>query len=155
MFYLKTRSTHSIYGYMASDIWNTQSKVEKIRCRHYMDYSFRLAERYFFICTIPQTGNTCNYPCYASRGALVRTRNTSRLRDRSDDPSYHENRLYHGAISRFLGERGEGGSPTRTIFRQTTLLPRCYIKTHLGILTQYCNIRYRLVKTGHMASDIW
>ena len=38
MFYLTTHSTHFIYGYVASDMW------EESCCRH-MGYSFRLAAR--------------------------------------------------------------------------------------------------------------
>ena len=43
MFYLTTHSTHFIYGYMMSDIWQrtTQIAKEETRCRH-MGYSFRL-----------------------------------------------------------------------------------------------------------------
>ena len=45
MFYLTTDSTHFIYVYMASDIWQrTQVAREETRCRH-MGYSFRLADR--------------------------------------------------------------------------------------------------------------
>ena len=57
MFYLTTHSTHFIYGYMVSDIWlRTVLIVRKeTRWRH-MGYSFRLATRVSFICTIPQTG---------------------------------------------------------------------------------------------------
>ena len=40
MFYLTTHSTHVFYGYMATDIVRDET-----RCRHYMDYSFRLAAR--------------------------------------------------------------------------------------------------------------
>ena len=46
MFYLMMHSTHFIYGYMASDIWQrtTQIAREETCCRH-MGYSFRLTAR--------------------------------------------------------------------------------------------------------------
>ena len=46
MFYLTTHSTHFIYDYMASNIWQTTIQIarEETRCRH-MGYSFRLAAR--------------------------------------------------------------------------------------------------------------
>ena len=46
MFYLTTHSTHFIYGYTASGIWNRTILIarKEIRCRH-MGYSFRLAGR--------------------------------------------------------------------------------------------------------------
>ena len=46
MFYLTTHSTHFIYGYMASNIWQRTTQIvrEETRCRH-MAYSFRLAAR--------------------------------------------------------------------------------------------------------------
>ena len=53
MFYLTTHSTHIIYGYMASNR-TSQIARENNRYHHYMDYSFRLAAR-FFICTIKHT----------------------------------------------------------------------------------------------------
>ena len=46
MFYLPTHSTHFIYGYMASDIWQRTTQIvrEETRCRH-MGYSFQLTAR--------------------------------------------------------------------------------------------------------------
>ena len=46
MFYLTTRSTHFIYGYMALDIWYSTTQIvrEETHCRN-MDYSFRLTAR--------------------------------------------------------------------------------------------------------------
>ena len=43
MCYLTTHSTHFIYGYMASDIWERTIQItrEETRCRH-MGYSFQL-----------------------------------------------------------------------------------------------------------------
>ena len=43
MFYLTTHSTHFIYGYMMSDIWQRTTQIAKEEpCRRHMDYSFRL-----------------------------------------------------------------------------------------------------------------
>ena len=44
MFYLTMHSTHFIYGYMASVIWQSTIQIarEKIRCHYYVGYSFRL-----------------------------------------------------------------------------------------------------------------
>ena len=53
MFYFTTHSTHFIYGYIANTILFIARK--ETCCRH-MGYSFRLAARVLFICTIPQTG---------------------------------------------------------------------------------------------------
>ena len=44
MFYLRTHSTHFIYGYMASDIQTIQIAREETRCRH-IGYSFQLAAK--------------------------------------------------------------------------------------------------------------
>ena len=57
MFYLTTHSTHFIYGYMASDIWLRTILIvrEETRCLN-IGYSYRLTARFFFICTIPQSG---------------------------------------------------------------------------------------------------
>ena len=75
MFYLKTHSTHFIYGYMASDIWLRIILIvrKETRCR-LIGYSYRLTARVFFICTIPHTYHGL---CYTSRGALAGTRNIS------------------------------------------------------------------------------
>ena len=50
MLYLTTQSTHFIYDYMASDIWQriTQIAREETRC-HHVSYSFRLAARVFYM----------------------------------------------------------------------------------------------------------
>ena len=46
MFYLTMHSKHSIYGYMASDIWLMTTRIvrEETRCRH-IGYSLRLTAR--------------------------------------------------------------------------------------------------------------
>ena len=46
MFYLTTHSTHFIYGYMASDIW--QRATQRLL--------FPISSKGSFICTIPQIG---------------------------------------------------------------------------------------------------
>ena len=67
-----------IYGYMASDIWlrSTQIDTEETRCCHYMDYSFRLAARFFYI-HHPTYDSTYHGLCYTSRVALASSRNKS------------------------------------------------------------------------------
>ena len=55
--------------------------VEETRCRHYMGYSFRLAARDVLYASSHTHDNTHYGLCYTSRGALVRTRNSSVGRD--------------------------------------------------------------------------
>ena len=78
MFYLTTDSTLFIYGYMASDIWlrTTQIAREETRCRH-IGYSFQLAARVLLYASFHRQDNTYHGLCYASRGALAGTRNSS------------------------------------------------------------------------------
>ena len=46
MFYLTTHSTHFIYGYIASDIWqSTTQMVREETCYGHMGYSFRSTAR--------------------------------------------------------------------------------------------------------------
>ena len=70
MFYLKTHSTHFIYGYMASDIWyrTTQIVREETRCRH----MGTLTERVLLYAQSHRQDST-----YTSCGALAGTRNSS------------------------------------------------------------------------------
>ena len=83
MFYLTTHSTHFIYGYMASDIWQRKEVnvlfndalntfyLRLYGVRHMVeDHSdskrgnplpphrllFPISSKWYFICTIPQTG---------------------------------------------------------------------------------------------------
>ena len=78
MFYLTTHSTHFIYGYMASDIWQrtTQIAREETRCRK-IGYSFRIAVRVILYASSHIQDNTYHGLCYTSRGALAGTRNSS------------------------------------------------------------------------------
>ena len=71
------RSTHSIYSYMASDIWlrTTQIAREETRCRH-IGYSFRLAARVLLYAPSHRQDSTYDGLCYTSRGALVGTGNS-------------------------------------------------------------------------------
>ena len=79
MFYLTTHSTHLIYGYMASDIiWkrnNTDSK--RGNPLPHIGYSFRLAARVLLYASSHRQDNTYHGLCYAKRGALAGTRNSS------------------------------------------------------------------------------
>ena len=78
MFYITTHSTHFIYGYMASDIWQrtTQMAREETCCRH-IGYSFRLAARVILYASSHRHDNTYHCLCYSSRGAMAGTRNSS------------------------------------------------------------------------------
>ena len=78
MFYLTTHSTYFIYGYMASDIWLRTIMIlrEETRCRH-IGYSFRLAARVLLYAPSHRQDSTYHGLCYASRGALAGTRNSS------------------------------------------------------------------------------
>ena len=78
MFCLTTHSTHFIYGYMASYIWQrtTQIAREETRCRH-MGYSFRVAARVLLYAPSHRQDNTYLGLCYTSRRALAGTRKSS------------------------------------------------------------------------------
>ena len=109
MFYLTTHSTHFIYGYMASDIWQSTTRIarEETYCRH-MGYSFRLAARVLLYAPSHRQDNTYHGLCYTSRGELAGTRNSSM------GPPHEgsirrpmSERSYHGATSRSLPETGD------------------------------------------------
>ena len=78
MFYLMTHSTHFIYSYMVSDIWQSTTKIVryKTRCCH-MGYSFQLTARVLLYA--PSHRQDCTYHslCYTSHGSLAGTRNSS------------------------------------------------------------------------------
>ena len=78
MFYLTTHSTHFIYGYMASDIWLRTILIvrKETRC-HHIGYSYRLTARVLLYAPSHRQDNTYHGLCYASRGALAGTRNSS------------------------------------------------------------------------------
>ena len=78
MFYLKTHSTHFIYGYMASDIWLRTILIvrKETLCRH-KGYSYRLTARVLLYAPPHRQDNTYHGLCYTSRGALAETRNSS------------------------------------------------------------------------------
>ena len=106
IFYLKTHSTHFIYGYMASDIWLRTIMIvrKETRCRH-IGYSYRLTARVLLYAPSHRQDNTYHGLCYTSRGALAGTRNSSKgppHEGRSDDPLHHERTLYLWATSRSL-----------------------------------------------------
>ena len=56
MFYLKTHSTHFIYGYMASDMVKDHSDSERGNPLLPHGLLFSINSKGSFICTIPQTG---------------------------------------------------------------------------------------------------
>ena len=78
MFYLTMHSTHSIYGYMASDIWLRTILIvrEETRCRH-IGYCYRLTARVLLYAPSHRQDNTYHSLCYTSRGTLAGTRNSS------------------------------------------------------------------------------
>ena len=78
MFYLRTHSTHFIYGYMASDIWLRTILIvrKETRCCH-IGYSYRLTARVLLYAPSHGQDNTYHGLCLTSRGALVGTRNSS------------------------------------------------------------------------------
>ena len=50
MFYLTTHSTHFVYGYMASEIWERTTQIGREETRYYhIGYSFQLAARVFYM----------------------------------------------------------------------------------------------------------
>ena len=104
MFYLTKHSTHFIYGYMASDIWQRTIQIvrEETRCRH-MGYSFRLTARVLLCAPSQRQDNTYHDLCYTSHGALAGTRNSSMgppWRIVSTTHRTMSERSYHGATSR-------------------------------------------------------
>ena len=56
MFYLKTHSTHFIYGYMASDLVNDHSESEEGNPLLPHMLLLSINSKRYFICSIPQTG---------------------------------------------------------------------------------------------------
>ena len=75
MFYLRTHSTHFIYGYMASDIWlRTILIVRKETCCRHIGYSYRLTARVLVYAPSHRQDNTYHILCYTSCGALAGTR---------------------------------------------------------------------------------
>ena len=77
MFYLTTHSTHFIYGYVASDIWQRTILIvrEETRCSH-IGYSFRLTARVLLYAPSHRQDSTYHGLCYTSRVALAGTRNS-------------------------------------------------------------------------------
>ena len=69
---------NTFYGYMASDIWLRTILIvrKETRCRH-IGYSFRLTARGILYASSHRQDNTYHSLCYASRGALAGTRNSS------------------------------------------------------------------------------
>ena len=95
-------STHFIYGYMASDIWQRTIQIarEETHC-HHMGCSYRLAARALLYASSHRQDNTYHGLCYTSRGALAGTRNSSMGPPCRIDPTTHRTmteRSYHGAV---------------------------------------------------------
>ena len=105
MFYLTMHSTHFIYGYMASDIWQrtTQIAREETRCCH-MGYSFRLAATVLLYASSQRQDSTYHGLCYTSHEALAGSRNSCCHMDYSFRltarvllyaPSHRQDSTYH------------------------------------------------------------
>ena len=88
MDYLTMHSTHFIYGYMASDIWQRtiQIAMEETHCRH-IGYSYRLAARVLLYASSHRQDNTHHVLCYTNCGALAGMRYCSI--DSCDSPLHH------------------------------------------------------------------
>ena len=69
-----------------------QITIQKIRCRHYISYSFPISRKEFLICTIPQIEYIPRHLLNQlwSNGLNEKYFSRSAMRDRSDDPSHHE-----------------------------------------------------------------
>ena len=95
MFYLTTHSTHFIYGYMASDIWLRTILIvrKETRCRH-IGYSYRLTARVLLYA--PSYRLTTAFVTPVVEHWLEReiAQWVHPMKDRSDDPSHHEQTLY-------------------------------------------------------------
>ena len=78
VFYLTTHSIHSIYGYMASDIWLRTILIvrKETHCRH-IGYSFQLAARVLLYAPSHRQDSTYHGLGYTCRGTLAGTRNSS------------------------------------------------------------------------------
>ena len=102
MFYLTTHSTHFIYGYMASDIWLRTILIvrKETRCRH-IGYSFRLVARVLlYVPSHRQDTTAFVTPVVEHWLEREIAQWVHPMKDRSDDPSHHDERSYHGATSR-------------------------------------------------------
>ena len=99
MFYLTTHSTHFIYGYMASDIWLRTFLIvrKETRCRH-IGYSYRLAARVLLYAPSHRERiiHTTAFVTPVVEHWLEReiAQWVHPMKDRSDDPPYHERMLY-------------------------------------------------------------
>ena len=78
MFYLKTHSTHFIYGYMVSGKGMIKDHSDSERRNPLPPHRlhFPINSKGSFICTSHRQDCTYHGLCYTSHGALARTRNT-------------------------------------------------------------------------------
>ena len=93
MFYLRTHSTHFIYGYMASDIWLRTILIVKkeTRSRH-IGYSFRLTARVLLYASSDRITHTTAFVTPVVGHWLEReiAQWVHPMKDRFDDPSHHD-----------------------------------------------------------------
>ena len=93
MFYLMTLSTHFIYGYMASNIWLRTILIvrKETRCRH-IGYSFWLTAWVLLYAPSHRQHSTYHSLCYTRLEREI-AQWVHPMKDRSDDPSHHEQTL--------------------------------------------------------------
>ena len=93
MFYLTTDSTHFIYGYMASDIWLRTILIvrKETRCRHSYQQGF-----FYMHHPTDRITHTTAFVTPVMEHWLEReiAQWVHPIKDRSDDPSHHEQTLY-------------------------------------------------------------
>ena len=95
MFYLTTHSTHFIYGYMVSNIWLRTTLIvrKETHCRH-IGYSFQLTFFYMHHPTYRIAHTTAFVtPVMEHWLELEIAQWVHPMKDRSDDPSLHEQTL--------------------------------------------------------------
>ena len=92
-FFFYRRTQHIIYGYIESDIRYRTPQIarEETGCRHYIDYSFRLAARYLLYAPSSDKMVNIHDVCFTSRGTLVGSITSSMGPPRGIDPSTRRN----------------------------------------------------------------
>ena len=116
MFYLTTHSTHFIYGYMASDIYMVKDQSDSERGNpttpHWL--LFPINSKGYFICNIPtdRIAHTTAFVTPVVEHWLEREIGqwVHPMKDRSDDPSHHEQTLLPGSYISLFTDKGAGRS---------------------------------------------
>ena len=108
MFYLRTQSTHFIYGYMASDIWFRTILIvrKKTSCRH-IGYSVRLTARVLLYAPSHRQDSTYHgLPVVEHWLEREIAQWVHTMKDRSNDLSHHERTLIPLSYGSILALRG-------------------------------------------------